>query len=97
MSEIKLPQDATGPSGGTSRYTSFLYRQLPYIVVLVLAIAGVAYTNISHEPLVGYWEFLTLVMAIVCVVTEWGKADDRHAQFQLIWKQALHWGALWSR
>jgi hypothetical protein len=93
MSEIKLQQDAARPLGGASRYTSFLYRQLPYIVVLVLAIGGVAYTNISHQPLVGYWEFLTLAMAIVCVVTEWGRADDRHARFQLIGKQALHWGA----
>jgi hypothetical protein len=94
MSEIKLPQDAARPSGGASSYTSFLYRQLPYIVVLVLAISGVAYTNISHQPLVGYWEFLTLAMAVVCVVTEWVKVDDRQARWQLILKQALHWGAI---
>ena len=94
MSEIKLPQDAARPSGGASSYTSFLYRQLPYIVVLVLAISGVAYTNISHQPLVGYWEFLTLAMAVVCVITEWAKVDDRHARWQLILKQALHRGAI---
>src|SRR5262252_4065001 len=91
MSEIKLPQDAARPSGGASSYTSFLYWQLPYIVVLVLAISGVAYTNISHQPLVGYWEFLTLAMAVVCVVTEWVKVDDRQARWQLILK---HWGAI---
>ena len=51
MSEIKLPQDAARPSGGASSYTSFLYRQLLYIAVLVLAISGVAYTNISQETL----------------------------------------------
>ena len=94
MSEIKLPQDAARPSGGASSYTSFLYRQLPHIVVLVLAISGVAYTNISHQPLVGYWEFLALAMAVVCVVTEWAKVDNRHARRQLILKQALHWGAI---
>ena len=94
MSEIKLPQDAARPSGGASSYASFLYRRLPHIVVLVLAISGVAYTNISHQPLVGYWEFLTLAMAVVCVVTEWAKVGDRHARWQLILKQALHWGAI---
>jgi hypothetical protein len=47
--KIKLPQDAVRASGGAS----FLYRQLPYIVVLLLAISGVAYTNSSHQPLVG--------------------------------------------
>src|SRR5262249_10454885 len=50
--------------------------------------------NISHQPLVGYWEFLTLAMAVVCVVTEWAKAEDRQARRQLILKQALHWGAI---
>src|SRR6516164_2714796 len=90
MSRINL---ALKPSGGASN-TSFLYRRLPYIVVLLLAISGVAYTNISHQPLVGYWEFLTLAMAVVCVVTEWAKADDKHARWQLILKQALHWGAI---
>src|SRR5215831_10849383 len=67
MSDIKLPQEAAGTSGGASSYTSFLYRRLPHIVVLVLAISGVTYTNISHQPLVGYWEFLALAMAVVCV------------------------------
>jgi hypothetical protein len=35
--------------------------------VLVLAVAGVAYTNISNQPLVGYWEsalFLTLAAVL---------------------------------
>src|SRR5262249_50488875 len=96
MSEIKLPQDAARPSGGASSYASFLYRQLPHIVVLVLAISGVAYTNISHQPLVGYWEFLALAMAVVCVVTEWAKVGDRHARWQLILKQATG-GQFWSQ
>jgi len=93
MSELKLPQkgdDASRPAGSAS----FLYRQLPYLVVLALAIAGVAYTNVSHQPLVGYWEFLTFAMAVVCVVTEWTKADDSQARRQLILKQVLHWGAV---
>jgi hypothetical protein len=62
--------------------------------VLALAIAGVAYTNISHQPLIGYWEFLTFALGVVCVVTEWTKLDDRQARLRLIWKQALHWGAV---
>jgi hypothetical protein len=97
MSEIKLPEDAARPSSDAFSHTGFLYRQLPYMAVLVLAISGVAYTNISHQPLVGYWEFLTLAMGVVCVVTEWTKVDDRRTRWQLILKQALHWGQFWSR
>ncbi|HEY7244141.1 MAG TPA: hypothetical protein VH678_09695 [Xanthobacteraceae bacterium] len=93
MSELRSLQDSTS-SGSPARGASFLHRQLPYILVLALAISGVAYTNVSHQPLVGYWEFLTLAMAVVCVVAEWAKADDRQAQLRLILKQALQWGAI---
>ena len=93
MSELDVPQEsaaASRPAGSTR----FLYKQLPYLVVLALAIAGVAYTNISHQPLVGYWEFLTFAMGAMCVITEWGKADDGHGHWRLIFKQVLHWGAV---
>jgi hypothetical protein len=93
MSELDVPQESAEASR-PARSATFLYRQLPYLVVLALAIAGVAYTNISHQPLVGYWEFLSLAMAAMCVITEWGKVDDGHARWQLIWKQVLHWGAV---
>jgi hypothetical protein len=92
MSELKSTQNAADL--GQSSKASFLHRQLPYLVVLALAISGVAYTNISHQPLVGYWEFLTLAMGVVCVVTEWAKVDDKQARFQLMWTQAIHWGAI---
>jgi hypothetical protein len=72
----------------------FLQKQLPYIAVLTLAISGVAYTNISRQPLVGYWEFLALAMGVLCVVTEWAALDEKQARFRLIWTQALHWAAV---
>ena len=91
MSELKSTQSAADP--GQSSKGNFLHRQLPYLVVLALAISGVAYTNISHQPLVGYWEFLTLAMGVVCVV-KWAKVDYKQARFQLRWTQAIHWGAI---
>ena len=69
-------------------------RQLPFLAILVLAIGGVAYTNISQRPLVGYWEFLAIVMGIVCVVTQWPELEDKQARFRLMWTQALHWLAV---
>jgi hypothetical protein len=73
---------------------SFLRRQLPYIGVLGLAVVGVAYTNMAHQPLVGYWEFLALATGVVCVVAEWPKLHDGQARFRLIWTQAIHWVAV---
>ena len=93
MSEADLPpRQIDTPS--RFRRENFLYRRLPYIAVLVLAILGVAYTNISHQSLVGYWEFLVMVMAVVCIVTQWESAPDKRARFRLIFTQALHWVAI---
>ncbi|MGL5165740.1 MAG: hypothetical protein ACRC9K_07615 [Afipia sp.] len=95
MSESGLPPSRTiGDDSGDSGKASFLRRQLPFLAVLILAIAGVAYTNISRQPLVGYWEFLALAMGVVCVVTEWAGLDEKKARVRLIWTQALHWVAV---
>ena len=95
MSEINEQRNegADTPSGYSAR-SNFLWQQLPYVAALVLAIAGVAYTNVSHQPLVGYWEFLALAIAVVCIVTKWPELDNRQAQFRLIWTQAVHWIAV---
>jgi hypothetical protein len=63
MSNHDLAQEPNWITGRL-RNASFLRRQLPYLAVLVLAIAGVAYTNISHQPLVGYWEFLVVATGV---------------------------------
>ena len=70
---------------------SFALRELPYIVVLALTVFGVAYASFSHQPMVGYWEFLAPVIGLLCVVTGWPHAHDRAARVRLIWTQVLHW------
>ncbi|MGH6858550.1 MAG: hypothetical protein ACRECP_13170 [Methylocella sp.] len=85
-----MTQDAVDPPD-PFRKASFLRRKLPYAAVLALAIFGVAYTNISHQPLNGYWEFLAVAMGLVCVATGWPNAPDRQARFRLMWTQAAHW------
>jgi hypothetical protein len=76
-----------------SDWGSFLRRQVPYISVLGLAIVGVAYTNVAHQPLVGYWEFLALATGVVCVFAEWPKLEGQ-SRFRLIWTQSAHWVAV---
>jgi hypothetical protein len=66
-------------------------RELPYIAVLVLTILGVAYTSVSHQPLIGYWEFLAVAMGLVCITTGWFHIYDRKFRFRMVWTQALHW------
>jgi hypothetical protein len=93
MSESQTTQVAAD-SVDDARKAGFLQRKLPYVVVLVLAIVGVAYSNISQQPLVGYWEFLALATGVVCVVTQWASARDQQARVRLMITQALHWTAI---
>ena len=66
-------------------------RDLPYGVVLVLTLIGVAYTSFSKHPIIAYWEVLVPVTGIVCVGTGWRHTHDKQARLRLIWTQALHW------
>ena len=93
MTDTRQGEDKA-PASGRSQVMRFIWQQLPYLVALVLAIAGVAYTNASHQPLVGYWEFLALAIGVVCVITKWPEVTGREMQFRLIWTQALHWVAI---
>jgi len=93
MSEIQTTQVAADQSDD-SRKAGFLQRKLPFVFLLVLAIVGVAYTNVSQQPLVGYWEFLALATGAVCVVTQWASARDKQARLRLVVTQALHWAAI---
>jgi hypothetical protein len=95
MSEIEAEQnDETDSHDRRSVVVRFLWQQLPYVVALVLAIAGVAYTNASHQPLVRYWEFLSLAIGVVCVIYKWPEIDGKEARWRLIWTQAVHWVAV---
>ena len=70
---------------------SLWIRELPYGLVLILTILGVAYTSYLKEPITGYWEILAPLIAVVCVGAGWRHANDKDARFRLIWTQALHW------
>src|ERR1700750_1686134 len=92
MSEFETEPNTDAPVFSTrSGMSRLLWQQLPYIVVLILAIAGVAYTNASGQPLVGYWEFLALAIGVVCVINKWPEIDSKQVRWRLIWTQALHW------
>ena len=93
MSELDASSGHYANDGRAGKL-SLVRRQLPFLVILALAIGGVAYTNISQRPLVGYWEFLAIVMGLVCVVTQWSAHEDKQARFRLMWTQALHWLAV---
>lgn len=77
-----------GSSGGL---LAWFAPRLPYLVVLILALLGVAYTSMSGRPLYGYWEFLAVAIGLVCVAVGWRQTRDRAARRRLLVTQSLHW------
>jgi hypothetical protein len=74
-------------------HESFWIKELPFTLVLILTIAGVAYTSFSKKPIVGYWEILAPIIALVCVAAGWEEAGDKSGRLRLIVTQVLHWFA----
>jgi hypothetical protein len=86
-----VPDEPHQPPAQQPPYASFWLRELPYVVVLILTLFGVAYASFSRQSMVGYWEFLAPLIGLLCVVIAWPHAPDKAARFRLIWTQALHW------
>ena len=83
------PELAHAPDSFFSMNT--VLRNLPYMTALALAILWVAYSNFSGHAINGYWEFLAIAMALVCIATGWPNAPERKTRFHLVWTRSAHW------
>src|SRR3954447_15407831 len=88
-------QSDNAPSGAW-RFNprTFLAREWPYLLILILALFGVAYTSFAKAPMTIYWIVLAPCIGIICVLTRWRDALNRERRLHLIWTQTLHWGAV---
>jgi hypothetical protein len=86
--------DNPAPDAWRFSMSAFLVREWPYLLVLILAIFGVAYTSFSKTPITTYWIVLAPFIGLICVITRWRDAENREQRLRLIWTQALHWGAV---
>src|SRR5580693_10072272 len=84
-------QAAPPPSPPATHRLSFWLKELPFALVLILTTLGVAYTSFTKQPIVGFWELLAPLIALVCVGSGWPSAADRTARLTLIGSQVLHW------
>ena len=66
------------------RQTSIWIKELPYSLVLLLTIMGVAYTSLLKQPIVVYWEILAVVIGAICIGTGWPSAEDKAARWRLV-------------
>ena len=91
MSGAESGSQATPPLPHATHRLSFWIKELPFALVLILTTLGVAYTSFSKQPIVGFWELLAPLIALVCVGSGWPSANDKTARLILIGSQALHW------
>jgi len=64
---------------------------LPYIIMLSVAIAAIGYISFTGEPTLLLLEILAPVYAITCIMAGWRHTHDRPARVKLVWSQILHW------
>ncbi len=88
-SEGQSPREA---SPFTAR--AILKNEWPYLLVLVFALFGVAYTSLSRSPMAIYWIVLAPVIGVICVVSRWREISGKDDRLRLLWTQALHWAAV---
>jgi hypothetical protein len=88
------PSTISEPSTWQFNLRSVLKSEWPYLLMLVLAVVGVAYTSISRAPMALYWVILAPLMGVICVAARWRDVHDRDGRLRLIWTQALHWTAV---
>lgn len=66
---------------------------LPYIVMLSMAVLGIGLVTFTGQPVAAYWELLTPVYCGICIYVGWPHASTRQERIKLIWTQILHWMA----
>jgi hypothetical protein len=88
------PARELGPPAKAGMVGNFVARELPYVVMLVLALVGIAYTDLLPMRSEWYWQILAVVFGIICIITEWPRCpSDPKERMRLIVTQVLHWGA----
>ena len=64
---------------------TFLKREWPYLMVVVLALFGIAYTAVSRKPMSLYWIAFAPLIGVVCVAARWRDARNRDERLRLLY------------
>jgi hypothetical protein len=92
MTDSQLGKPLPAPS--PLRPRGFLRTEWPYLLVLGLALFGIAYTSFARTPMTIYWIVLAPLIGVICVATRWRSMSSRDERLRLVWTQALHWAAV---
>jgi hypothetical protein len=82
---LGLPKETSGMRASLARW---LLADSPYILMLLLPLAGV----IFRLP-VKYWVGLIPIFCAICIVAGWRRLESRDARLKLVATQTLNWAA----
>lgn len=79
------------PKTWRSLVFTIVLRELPYFVMLFLAVFGIGYVSFTGRPADFIWMSLVPVFCIMCIIGGWRHAERKEDRWRLIWTQVLHW------
>jgi hypothetical protein len=74
-------------------FVDVLKVDLPYIIMLSMAVFGIGLVTFTGDPIGFYWEVLTVVFCGLCIYVGWRSATEKRDRIKLVWTQVLHWAA----
>lgn len=87
--ELGLAENTVEKRAWRSAFKRWLLEDSPYIVMLLLAVVGVA----LRAP-VTYWLAITPIYGVICIIAGWRHFETAEAHRELIYVQLLNWLAL---
>lgn len=89
-------EESTGQTRSSSSMSilfNVLKIEIPYIVMLCMAVSGVGLITFTKGPPGHYWRLLAVVYCALCIYIGWPRAQTRPERVSLVWTQILHWAA----
>ncbi len=77
------------PRAWRSAFKGWLLEDSPYIIMLLLAVVGVAL-----RLRVDYWLLITPIYGVICIIAGWRHFDTAAGHRELVYTQAVNWCSL---
>src|SRR5262245_11642657 len=90
MSEPGQP----APAASQFSLRHLLKSEWPYLLVLVLALFGIAFTSYQRGPMAAYWIVLATLIGAICIASRWHEIGGRDERMHLVWKLVWHWAGV---
>lgn len=88
---MPAPTDSTLPdsTADSGIFRGYILPNLHFLIMIVLAVIGAAYTDMSPANSRWYWQSMAIVFGVICIISQWPRHSDK---MELIRTQILHWG-----